>query len=117
MSRLTAVGLLGKSKAAIGASATRPLRGLTRFKCGLQTNGGGAWMTGAACSRTCQKGRDVCNDDFPPIEHAFRKVAREIGIQSIPLAEELILTMANFLIFPTGVLLMKTSASERESIR
>jgi tight adherence protein C len=37
----------------------------------------------------------ICVQSGMSIEHAFRKVAQEIGAQSIPLAEELTLTTAN----------------------
>ena len=36
----------------------------------------------------------ICVESGMSIEHAFRKVAQEIGVQSIPLAEELTLTTA-----------------------
>jgi tight adherence protein C len=36
----------------------------------------------------------ICVESGMSIEHAFRKVAQEIGIQSVPLAEELTLTTA-----------------------
>jgi tight adherence protein C len=34
------------------------------------------------------------------IEHAFRKVSQEIGLQSVPLAEELTLTTAELSFLP-----------------
>jgi tight adherence protein C len=42
----------------------------------------------------------LCVESGMSIEHAFRKVAQEIGIQSIPLAEELTLTTAELSYLP-----------------
>jgi tight adherence protein C len=42
----------------------------------------------------------ICVESGMSIEHAFRKVAQEIGIQSIPLAEELTLTTAELSFLP-----------------
>ena len=42
----------------------------------------------------------ICVESGMSIEHAFRKVAQEIGVQSIPLAEELTLTTAELSYLP-----------------
>ena len=42
----------------------------------------------------------ICVESGMSIEHAFRKVAQEIGVQSIPLAEELTLTTAELSFLP-----------------
>ena len=42
----------------------------------------------------------ICVESGMSIEHAFRKVAQEIGVQSIPLAEELSLTTAELSYLP-----------------
>jgi tight adherence protein C len=42
----------------------------------------------------------ICVESGMSIEHAFRKVSQEIGSQSIPLAEELTLTMAELSYLP-----------------
>ncbi|HXW70947.1 MAG TPA: type II secretion system F family protein [Methylocella sp.] len=42
----------------------------------------------------------ICVESGISIEHAFRKVAQEIGVQSIPLAEELTLTTAELSFLP-----------------
>jgi tight adherence protein C len=42
----------------------------------------------------------ICVESGMSIEHAFRKVAQEIGIQSIPLAEELTLVTAELSFLP-----------------
>jgi tight adherence protein C len=42
----------------------------------------------------------ICVESGMSIEHAFRKVAQEIGIQSVPLAEELTLTTAELSFLP-----------------
>jgi tight adherence protein C len=42
----------------------------------------------------------ICVESGMSIEHAFSKVAQEIGIQSIPLAEELTLTTAELSFLP-----------------
>jgi len=47
------------------------------------------------------------------IEQCLSQGRAEIGNQSFSFAEELTLTTAELPIFPTGVRLMKTSASER----
>jgi tight adherence protein C len=42
----------------------------------------------------------ICAESGMSIEHAFRKVAQEIGVQSVPLAEELALTTAELSFLP-----------------
>jgi tight adherence protein C len=42
----------------------------------------------------------ICVESGMSIEHAFRKVAQEIGLQSVPLAEELTLTTAELSFLP-----------------
>ncbi|HWG05596.1 MAG TPA: type II secretion system F family protein [Beijerinckiaceae bacterium] len=42
----------------------------------------------------------ICVESGMSIEHAFRRVSQEIGSQSVPLAEELILTMAELSYLP-----------------
>jgi tight adherence protein C len=54
----------------------------------------------------------ICVETGMSIEHAFRKVAQEIGIQSIPLAEELTLTTAGLSYLPE-----RRSAYENLGIR
>jgi tight adherence protein C len=54
----------------------------------------------------------ICVESGMSIEHAFRKVAQEIGIQSIPLAEEFTLTTAELSYLPD-----RRSAYENLGIR
>lgn len=42
----------------------------------------------------------ICRSSGMSIEHALRKVAQEIGVQSVPLAEELQLTTAELAFLP-----------------
>ncbi len=59
----------------------------------------------------------ICVESGMSIEHAFRKVASEIGTASVPMAEELALTTAELSYLPDGAWLMRTSRSVRISIR
>jgi tight adherence protein C len=54
----------------------------------------------------------ICVESGMSIEHAFRKVAQEIGVQSIPLAEELTLTTAELSFLPD-----RRTAYENLSVR
>ncbi len=60
----------------------------------------------------------ICVESGMSIEHAFRRVSQEIGSQSVPLAEELTLTMAELSFLPDRrTASMRISASGLVSIR